>query len=186
MTISPTTLPKAIELIPALEEQAAILANLLELYAYDFSEFMELQLGADGRFGYPRLPLYWQEANRHAFLIKVDGHLSGFVLLRQGSEISRDTEVWDMAEFFIMRGYRRLGIGMQVAHQVWEKFPGKWEVRVREVNQKAVKFWGRAIRQFLGQEIDSVSFEKNGAGWQVFSFDTTPTAAPAIQPEPSA
>jgi hypothetical protein len=42
-------------------EQELILANLLELYAHDFSEFHELELGSDGRFGYGGLPLYWSE-----------------------------------------------------------------------------------------------------------------------------
>ena len=46
-----------IEVIPAGPEQEPILANLLELYAHDFSEFHNLDLGPDGRFGYPSLPL---------------------------------------------------------------------------------------------------------------------------------
>jgi hypothetical protein len=46
-----------IEVIPARPEQEPILANLLELYAHDFSEFRKLELGCDGRFGYGGLPL---------------------------------------------------------------------------------------------------------------------------------
>ena len=46
-----------IEVVPALAEQQPILDNLLELYAHDFSEFHEIQIGADGKFGYDRLPL---------------------------------------------------------------------------------------------------------------------------------
>jgi hypothetical protein len=38
-----------IEVIPAAPEQAPILANLLELYAHDFSEFHDVVIGADGR-----------------------------------------------------------------------------------------------------------------------------------------
>jgi hypothetical protein len=58
------------EVIPATVDQAAILANLLELYAHDFSEFYNLEIGEDGRFGYPCLPLYWSEPERRPFLIK--------------------------------------------------------------------------------------------------------------------
>jgi predicted acetyltransferase len=160
-----------LEIIPALQEQEPILANLLELYAHDFSEIVDLKLGAEGRFGYKRLPLYWQEPERHPFLIRVDGHLAGFVFVRRGSEISNDTAVWDMAEFFIVRGYRRLGVGTQAAHEVWQKFPGRWEVRVIDRNQKAMKFWERAIREFLGKDVDSAAFDKGGEGWHVFSFE---------------
>src|SRR5579862_2852405 len=95
-----------LEVIPAALQQETILANLLELYAHDFSEFHEIELGEDGRFGYMHLPLYWREPNRHPFLVRVDGKLAGFVLVKQTSEA-----VWDMAEFFIVRGYRRRGIG---------------------------------------------------------------------------
>src|SRR5450755_4496148 len=41
-----------IEVIPAKPKDEPILANLLELYAHDFSEFHNIDLGADGRFGY--------------------------------------------------------------------------------------------------------------------------------------
>jgi hypothetical protein len=47
-----------VELVPAPSEDAAVLENLLELYAHDFSEFHAIELGADGRFGYQTLPLY--------------------------------------------------------------------------------------------------------------------------------
>jgi hypothetical protein len=45
-----------IEVIPAARNQQPILANLLELYAHDFSEFHGIELGEDGRFGYQHLP----------------------------------------------------------------------------------------------------------------------------------
>jgi len=44
-----------IEVIAAGPDQEPILANLLELYIHDFSEFLDIQLGPDGRFGYPHL-----------------------------------------------------------------------------------------------------------------------------------
>jgi predicted acetyltransferase len=165
--------PLNIEVIAALPEQQSILANLLELYVYDFSEFLELHLGADGRFGYEQLPLYWKETNRYPFLIKVNGYLAGFVFVHKGSQISGDENVWDMAQFFILHGYRRLGIGKQVAHEIWQRFPGIWEVRVIARNQKAKIFWERAIAEFTGKAIESVSFDKAGENWHLFSFEST-------------
>jgi hypothetical protein len=41
-----------IELVPAERNHEPILANLLELYIHDFSEFHDSEIGADGRFGY--------------------------------------------------------------------------------------------------------------------------------------
>ncbi len=140
-----------IELLPASREQQPILANLLELYAHDFSELLDVPLGDDGRFGYPGLPLYWEEAGRFPFLVR-SGGLAGFVLVKRGSEISGDQTVWDMAEMFVVRGQRRRGIGMEVAHEVWRRFPGPWEVRVMEANLAALPFWMRAVASFLGRE----------------------------------
>jgi predicted acetyltransferase len=172
MAIFQTASSIEVEVIPATKEQEPILANLLELYSHDFSQFIDLNLGPDGRFGYKYLPLYWKEPDRYPFLVMVNGHLAGFAFVLKGSEISNDADVWDMAEFFIVRGYRRLGVGKKAAHEVLNRFPGQWEVRVMDRNQKAVKFWRRAISEFTGKEVDSVSIEKNSKSWQLFSFES--------------
>lgn len=169
---TPERLVLDVEIIPALPEQEPILANMLELYAYDFSELIDLKLGADGRFGYEPLPLYWTDSNRHPFLIRADGHLAGLVFVRRGSDISSDADVWDMAEFFIVRGFRRLGLGMKAAHEIWRRFPGKWEVRVIDGNLRAKDFWARAISEFLGKTIEPVLLEKDGKRSTVFSFES--------------
>jgi len=176
MTISRTTSGVDVEIFPALPEQEPILANMLELYAHDFSEFIDLKLGPDGRFGYKHLPLYWEEPNRYPFLIMANGHLAGFVFVRRGSEISNDADVWDIAEFFIVRGFRRLGLGMKAAQEIWQRFPGKWEVRVIDRNQKAKNFWARAIKEFLGEAIEPIPLDKNGEDWHVFAFESKPAS----------
>jgi predicted acetyltransferase len=163
------------ELLAASADQEPVLANLLELYAHDFSEFSKLELDAHGRFGYKHLSLYWQESTRHPFLIKANGNLAGFVLVQQGSQVSSWTDVWDMAEFFVVRGYRRHGIGTRAAHAVWQKFPGLWEVRVMEKNAVAQGFWRRAIASFVGFTVEAEIKELQGNNWQVFCFDSSLT-----------
>jgi predicted acetyltransferase len=161
-----------VEVLPASPEQEPILANLLELYAHDFSEFHHIEVGTDGRFGYQDLPLYWRDPNRHPLLVRIDGNLAGFVLVRIISGTSGEETVWDMAEFFVLRGYRRHGVGTAVAHQVWRRFPGLWQVRVMQSNRDARRFWDHAIAAFMGQAIESVVVEKNGTLWHYFSFES--------------
>jgi predicted acetyltransferase len=156
-----------IEVLSASSKQQSIVANLLQLYAHDFSEFHDLELGADGRFEYKPLPLYWSDPTRHPFLVKVDCQLAGFVLVKR-----EEKGVWDVAEFFIARAYRRQGIGMKVAHEVWKRFPGLWQVRVMQLNGAGVNFWHRAIAAFTGQEIDPTQVEKLGEFWLVFEFES--------------
>jgi predicted acetyltransferase len=159
-----------VEVVLATADQQPILANLLELYAHDFSEFHPVTLGPDGRFGYQPLPLYWREPDRHPFLVRVDGKWAGFVLVKRGSEFSGNAAVWDVAEFFVARAYRRLGIGTEVAHEVWRRFPGQWEIRVMESNVSALDFWQRAIATFAGGPVISTRVEKRGQLWHLFSF----------------
>ena len=173
MTTEHAKKPSAhIEIIPAMPEQEPILANLLELYAHDFSEFHPIELGIDGRFGYRQLSLYWSEPGRHPFLASIDGKLAGFAMVKRGSEISGDIEVWDMAEFFVVRGYRKRGIGTEIAHDVLRRFPGLWEVRVMQSNRAAHHFWECTISAFAGKVIHSVPVEKCGEYWYLFSFES--------------
>ena len=166
-------LPFRVEVSPAAPEQEPVLANLLELYVHDLSEFFDVELQPNGRFGYPSLSRYWQEPGRFPFLVKVDGQLAGFALVCRGSRINDDPRIWDMAEFFIMRGYRRRGIGAALAQEVWRHFPGKWEVRVRESNTTALAFWEAAIKAFTSANAVPVSVEVGGAHRRVFAFTSS-------------
>lgn len=161
-----------VEVVAATREHQPILANLLELYVHDFSEFLDLDIGEDGRFGYPSLPLYWSEPGRHPFLIRADGKLAGLALVKKGPEVSASSAVWDMAEFFVLRGCRGRGVGTLAAHQVWRRFPGPWEVRVVQRNAMARGFWAEAISSFAGKAIQPRRIEKNGEPWALFSFQS--------------
>jgi predicted acetyltransferase len=170
----PEKLGLNIEIIPASWEQKAILDNLLELYMHDFCEFVDLEIGPDGRFDYGDLDIYWTEPARHPLLVYVDTRLAGFALIDGLPRESPEVVVWDVAEFFILRGYRRAGIGTEVAHQVWKRFPGRWQVRVIVSNQPAYRFWHHAIKSFAGQEIASTRIMQGGRDRHLFSFESKP------------
>jgi predicted acetyltransferase len=66
----------------AMPRDAEALSNLRQMYAHDLSEVFALELGADGRFGYDKLPLYWSEPERRfPFLIRCGGRTAGFALI---------------------------------------------------------------------------------------------------------
>lgn len=161
-----------LEVVPAAPEQQSTLANLLELYIHDFSEFCNVTIQADGRFGYPSLSLYWSEAGRHPFLIRLDGKLAGLVLVKEVAGAEGNVGAWDMAEFFIVRGCRKRGIGTQAAHEIWRRFPGRWQVRVMKANGSARHFWTRVISTFVGEVISPTSVETGGVCWTLFSFES--------------
>jgi predicted acetyltransferase len=172
VSATPDKRPAHIKLVLASPDQQPIIANLLELYAHDFSEFHPLELGADGRFGYPNLPLYWSKPGRHPFLVQVNGKLAGFALVKRSAGVAQSGIVWDVAEFFILRAYRRQGVGTKVAHKVWETFRGQWEVRVMKSNRNAVEFWLQAVTGFVRAAIYPVHLEKGGERWLSFHFES--------------
>jgi predicted acetyltransferase len=158
-------------------EHAPLLSNLLELYIHDLSAiFRQVELGEDGRFGYPWLPRYWSEPDRRfAFLIRCDGRVAGFALATRGSPLSHDPDVLDVAEFFVLRRYRASGVGRRAATLLWRSLPGRWMVRVAAGNSAALAFWTRVVEE-LGPGGASVE-EREGPPerpnrWHVFTFDS--------------
>ena len=136
-----------------------IVANLLQLYHYDFTEFIpELKLGEDGTYPYRYLDAYWDPEpgeQRFPLLIRCDGELAGFALVRFVNE------TYVMAEFFVMRPYRRSGAGKQAATAVFRTFSGKWIVHQVPGNVPAQAFWRRVIGQFTGGQFED-EVDENG------------------------
>lgn len=158
-------------------DAAPILANLMELYCHDLSVYFGLAVGADGRFGYRHLPLYWSEPEqRFPFFIKVDTRLAGFALAMRGSPASPDPSVFDVAEFFVLRTHRRSGVGAIAAGALWDLFPGPWTVRAAATNEPAVAFWRRTIAAYAGA---SSTMERtatmSGVLRHVFTLDSSAT-----------
>jgi predicted acetyltransferase len=160
----------------ATQSDARLLSNLLELYVHDVCDlFPSVELGADGRFGYPKLPLYWSEPqHRFAYLVREGGKVAGFVLATRGSPVTADPDVFDVAEFFVIRKYRRLGVGRRAALLLWKCLPGSWTVRVSEGNRGALAFWSGVVAEFTsGTAVEGTRAGEPNA-WRVFSFASAP------------
>jgi predicted acetyltransferase len=161
-----------IELVPATPDQQPILCNLLQFYLHDFSDTVSIEVDHEGKFQYPDLPLYWSAPNRFPFLAVTDGKWAGFVLVRQDSNPSTGEPFSDIAEFFVLRCYRRHGVGTKLAHLAFERFPGSWQVRVMESNSAACQFWQRAIESFTGaSQLPSRMLVRNAA-WYISRFES--------------
>ncbi|MEP7216190.1 MAG: GNAT family N-acetyltransferase, partial [Anaerolineaceae bacterium] len=130
----------------------AVLRRLLELYHYDFTEFLPLDLNEHGEFGYQYLDHYWapdEGETRLPFLVRADGKLAGFAFVRR-----KEDGPWKMAEFFVMRQYRRAGVGAQAARAVFAQCAGAWEVHEVLANTPAQAFWRRIIGEVTGGQFE--------------------------------
>ncbi len=114
----------------ALPAERDLMERLLQLYLHDFSEYAQPgtpwgEVDADGLFAYaPPLDAYWMNPGRLPLLIRADGNVAGFVLLNQWSALDLPLD-HAVAEFFVLRKYRRARVGMRAAHEVFCRLPGR-------------------------------------------------------------
>ena len=127
-----------VAVVPATFADKALIQHLLQLYIYDFSMFTDEDVDEHGLFGYRFLDHYWTDPDRHPFLIRHNDLIAGFAFVRSGPP-------FDMAEFFVLRKYRRQSVGLHAARALFAMFPGEWQVRQLEANAAAIAFWRAAI-----------------------------------------
>ena len=163
-----------IALLPAAASDRAALANLIQLYLYDFSEITGADVDERGCFTYPLLDSYWAEAERYPFLIRIESNLAGFALVNRYSRLLNPFDGHAVAEFFVMRKYRRVGIGRAAAVQLFDRFPGRWEIASIATNVPAQAFWRSTIDMYTGGRYHEVWLQD--AGWRgpVQSFFAPP------------
>jgi predicted acetyltransferase len=169
-----------IEVTQATFQEKAILRNLMQLYLYDFSEMDGNSVGDSGLFDYRYLDLYWTEPDRYPFLVRVDGQLAGFALLRRGTYFSEQEAlrqtVMMVSEFFVMRKFRRLDVGSQVARLIFDRFPGRWEIAQKPENKIGKAFWRALIAGYTKGDYREVFLDN--AQWhgpvQVFDNSNFP------------
>ena len=138
-----------IELHRARSDEAPTLRHLMELCQYDISEFTGEDVGEDGLYGYAWLDHTWIEPGRHAFVVRVGGRVAGFVLVRELERSGQSAEpLHEIAEMFILRKFRRRGVGRAVARRVFDMFPGRWRVQEAEPNTVAQVFWRSVIAEY--------------------------------------
>ncbi|UWZ83813.1 GNAT family N-acetyltransferase [Occallatibacter riparius] len=162
----------AIEVVPAALCDQPVLADLLASYATEFSEFHAVRFQADGTFVYPGLADYWHKPDRFPFLIRIERETAGFVLVTRLDSLPGREPVFDVAEFFVTRAFRRRGAGTTAAHDVWSRFPALWQVRVLQTNRLASRFWENAIGRFMGNPCQPESLHIGNEAWHRFAFDT--------------
>ena len=163
-------MPK-VELEPAGPERRETIANLIQLYTHDFSEFWDgAALAVDGR--YPDYPLepYFERPGWAPYLFRVDGVLAGFALINDQAHSGQPADR-SVAEFFVVRNHRRHGLGQRAAERLFRAAPGVWETAVARRNTPAQAFWRRVTSACAApgshDELDLMGPDWNGP---VFRF----------------
>jgi predicted acetyltransferase len=179
-----------VAVLDATEKDFPVVQNLVRFYVYDMSETMGWVCPEDGLYGgCDDLPEYWWTGstpeelevlsqklkicipyNRHferwpvgdqghPFIVRVGGELAGFAMIKK---LGPNHEAnYDVGEFFIVRKFRGKGIGKAVAHRLFDRFPGIWEVRQMMDHRPAQAFWRRVIAAYSeGQYRETTQYIK--------------------------
>jgi predicted acetyltransferase len=135
-----------VTLRPVRQRDVPIVRRLVQLYVYDLvGERWGVE--ADGTYAPRRWHRrFWRGDDRHHFLVRVNGRPAGFALVRELLPV-RGVPSREMAEFFVLRTYRRRGVGTRVARALFHRFPGRWELSVLTWNVIARPFWRGVIRR---------------------------------------
>lgn len=160
-----------VELVPTCPEQAELIRNLYQFYAYESSDWEQEDVEVDGRFYIhePHLERYWQTPQWSANLILVDGFIAGFLLIER-SELP-GLDALELADLFILKKYRRQGIGRALATQVLMSEENAWLVRFYQQDETARAFW-RAVLDDLPRPVSAIEPDDDP---QLLSFLVTPT-----------
>ena len=151
-----------------------IVGRLLQLYLHDFSEFATdggstWDVNDEGVFQHKYFDSYWKDSGREPLLFRMDKKIVGFALLNDWSPSARGIDC-GMGDFFVMRKYRRMGLGKCAALEIIRNRPVIWEIAVRDYNNPALNFWRSvvsSIDEFTVEEIAGDTKRWTGPIWRL-------------------
>jgi len=174
---------------PVMVYEKPILANLLEKYDYEFSQYDLRDVTPLGLYGYDWLDCYWTDEHRYAFFIRADGKLAGFVM-NNHHFIARNVDgEYNLSEFCVLYKYRRCGVGRFAVQELARRFPGRWELKLHPCNLPSAAFWPRVVGEITKGRYTALenvpgAVYDDGTPARVFIFDVPALPAGKTQRAP--
>ena len=163
-----------LELLPITNRNLPVLQNLMQLYLYDFSVYLDDEDGRMDQNGLydPGFSLKRYVAGTDSWgnLARQDDQFVGFVLLSsrvRNKEIGRSVD-----EFFVLRKFRRQGVGRTLAFAAFDTFAGYWEIGQIEQNRPAQDFWRTIIKEYTNGHFQEEQFDEYGQMVVMQNFDS--------------
>jgi len=129
----------------ATAEDRPVLERLWLMFRHDLSVFRGLLPNPDGTYRSGRLDAALAESDWVAYLLMSGDRPIGLALIRGLS-----CHVRVLSAFFVVRGARRRGLGMDAVRELTDRCPGRWEVAFQESNDVASRFWRRVATEIAG------------------------------------
>lgn len=164
-----------VKLIPATLNDLPIIQNLARFYAYDISQYYGHEPGwemeEDGLYGIGiNFKEYFEDEHCSPFLIRYQNELAGFAIVdKKGTDSAVD---FNMAQFFILRTYKRKGLGKYAAFYCFNHFPGEWEIMVMPGNEGAYRFWRSIIKEYTNNIFKEYTLPLEKGDRNLFRFSS--------------
>lgn len=161
---------KDVTLVRVTGEKLKVLRNLMSLYLHDLSEYSkELEVDEDGSFVYEGLEYYLEEEDLKPFFIYYNEELAGFILLNSGKYTALAVD-YSVHEFFVLRSFRKKGIGKLAVKAVFKQFPGKYKIEQLIYNHSGIAFW-KSLYSDVGIKYNEMIEKSDGEEYLVQIFD---------------
>lgn len=119
-----------------------LLDNLLQLYLHDLSEFVPIEVNPQGKYDQTMSPKYVSSFDKVAYIIHIDLHIIGFVLVEPYGEYIK------INDLFVLNMWRGKGVGSALVTLLLQKGkPLLCEYHTR--NELANYFWTNIMKNPL-------------------------------------
>ncbi|MCS5709968.1 GNAT family N-acetyltransferase [Candidatus Berkiella aquae] len=165
------------KLVAASLEDYPTMQNMGRFYVYDMSEYIHddgWSMPDNGLYECIDFKKYWQTEHAWPYFIRYNNELAGFVIIdKKGFHATTD---FNMAQFYILRRFKGLGLGKYIAHFCFEQYKGNWEVMVIPSNIGAYQFWQKCIQQYTDdyKESHQVVSHLQNSEKIIFRFSSKP------------
>ncbi len=138
------------KITPVTETNSHIYHNLVQCYEAEFSPITGKKPNASGLF----------ELDTHlgddtlGFLLIIDDLPAGIAAISR-----KESQAYEVCEFYILPYFRKNGIGMEFAHTIWKNYPGEWEIKQIEGAEYATAFWRKTIMSFNETEYTETCYD---------------------------
>jgi len=114
------------------------------------SEFEEKDrpLNKSGQYNYKYLDRYWIERGRYPYLFFAGKEIAGFAFVRKVKKH------YSVAEFFVLRKFRKRGLGLRWATEIIQEHPGEWKIDFLKKNEIAEKFWRKVASNVASDSVE--------------------------------
>lgn len=124
--------------------------KMLSDYLIELSEFdAEIEF-SDGKPVYNDFDKYWQDKKKYPFFLKEDGHISGFVFVKEKAD-----SFYEISKFYLLPLYRNGDNALQFAKLTRKMFDGDLEFFASNKNTKAIKFCNKLAEEFENVEVNT-------------------------------